>query len=144
MKLERLFQVKGGKLFKISGEEFPLSSKNIKSVKWSEVEGSPEEYNEEFLANLRNELKSLEEKNEFVFIEPVFDKGEASDANITQFTAAMKHTARRIKDCVSVIGFAIPKEIESKRDFYIAELTQKHQQYCFFSKTLQEDSIVRY
>lgn len=144
MKLERLFEVKGGKLFKISGEEFPLSSKNIKSVKWSEVEDSPEEYNEEFLAKLRDELKSLESKNEFVFIEPVFDKAEANDANIEQFTAAMKHTARRIKDCVSVIGFAIPSEIESKRDFYIAELSQKHQQYCFFSKTLQEDSIVRY
>lgn len=145
MKLERLFQVKGGKLFKISGEDFPLSSKNIKSVKWSEAETSPEEYNEEFLANLRNELKSLEEKGEFVLIEPVFDKADVSEeSKIEQFTAAMKHTARRIKDCGSVIGFAIPQEIESKRDFYISELIQKHQQYCFFSKTLQEDSIARY
>ena len=144
MKLERLFEVRNSKLFKISGEEFPLSSKNIKSIKWSEVEGAPEEYNEEFLAELRDELKSLEEKNEFVFIEPVFDKSGAGESDIEQFTAAMKHTARRIKDCVSVIGFAIPSELEPKKDFYIAELSQKHQQYCFFSKTLQDNSIVRY
>lgn len=144
MKLERLFEVKKSKLFKVSGEEFPVSSKNIKSVKWNEVEGAPEEYNEEFLAQLRDELKSLEEKEEFVFIEPVFDKTGLNENSIEQFTAAMKHTARRIKDCISVIGFAIPAEVETKKDFYIAELSQKHQQYCFFSKNLQEDSIVRY
>lgn len=144
MKLERLFEVKKSKLFKVSGEEFPVSSKNIKSVKWNEVEGAPEEYNEEFLAQLRDELKSLEEKKEFVFIEPVFDKTGLNENSIEQFTAAMKHTARRIKDCISVIGFAIPAEVETKKDFYIAELSQKHQQYCFFSKNLQEDSIVRY
>lgn len=144
MKLERLFEVKKSKLFKVSGEEFPVSSKNIKSVKWNEVEGAPEEYNEEFLAQLRDELKSLEEKKEFVFIEPVFDKTGLNENSIERFTAAMKHTARRIKDCISVIGFAIPAEVETKKDFYIAELSQKHQQYCFFSKNLQEDSIVRY
>lgn len=144
MKLERLFEVKKSKLFKVSGEEFPVSSKNIKSVKWNEVEGAPEEYNEKFLAQLRDELKSLEEKKEFVFIEPVFDKIGLNENSIEQFTAAMKHTARRIKDCISVIGFAIPAEVETKKDFYIAELSQKHQQYCFFSKNLQEDSIVRY
>lgn len=144
MKLERLFEVKNSKLFKVSGEEFALSSKNIKSIKWSDVEGAPEEYNEEFLANLRDELKSLEEKNEFVFIEPLFDKGLPDENNAEQFTAAMKHTARRIKDCVSVIGFAVPAEVEQKKDFYIAELSQKHQHYCFFSKTLQDNSIVRY
>lgn len=144
MKLERLFEVKKSKLFKISGEEFFLTAKNVKSVKWSEVEGAPEEYNEDFLAKLRDELKSLEEKNEFVFIEPLFDKSAGEKINVEQFTAAMKHTARRIKDCVSVIGFAIPAEIESEKDFYIAEISQKHQQYCFFSKNLQEDSIVRY
>ena len=140
MKLDRLFEVKGGKLFKISGEEYPLSEKNVKSLKWSEVEGAPEDYNEEFLAELRDELKSLEEKNEFVFIEPVLDK----NASVEQFTAAMKHTARRIKDCVSVIGFALPKEAEAQKDFFIEELSAKHQQYCFFSKSLKDDSIVLY
>ena len=89
---------------------------------------------------LRDELKSLEEKNEFVFIEPVFDK----NASVEQFTAAMKHTARRIKDCVSVIGFALPKEAEAQKDFFIEELSAKHQQYCFFSKSLKDDSIVLY
>ncbi len=140
MKLDRLFEVKGGKLFKISGEEYPVSEKNVLPIKWSDVEGAPEEYSEEFLAKTRDGLKALEEKNEFVFIEPVFDK----EASVEQFTAAMKHTARRIKDCVSVIGFAIPKKAEAQKDFFIEELSAKHQHYCFFSKSLKEDSIVCY
>lgn len=140
MKLERLFEVKDGKLFKISSEEFSLSEKNIKSIKWSQVEGGAEEYNEEFLASLRDELKVLEEKGEFVLIEPEFDK----DAGIDQFTAAMKHTARRIKDCVSVIGFAIPAAVEESKDTYIEELSAKHAQYCFFSKSSCGDNLARY
>lgn len=144
MKLERLFEVKDSRLFKVSGEEVSLSSVKVKSVKWSEVEDLPEEYNEEFLAGLRDELKALEEKKEFAFIEPVFDKQPAGDSSIEQFTAAMKHTARRIKDCSSVIGFAIPAEIEAEKDFYISELLQKHQQYCFFSKSITDGSIVKY
>ena len=110
MKLERLFEVKESKLYKI-GEDGEYKA-NARAVKWSEVEGNPEEYNEEFLAKLRDELKLLEEKNEFVFIEAVFDK----DADYEQFTAAMKHTARRIKDCVSVIGFSIPNELFDDKD----------------------------
>ena len=131
MKLERLFEVKEAKLYKI-GEDGEYKA-NARAVKWSEVEGNPEEYNEEFLAKLRDELKLLEEKNEFVFIEAVFDK----DADYEQFTAAMKHTARRIKDCVSVIGFSIPNELfdDEKKSFYIEELSAKHKQYCFFAKS---------
>lgn len=130
MKLERLFEVKNSKLYKIGESE--IFTPKVRTVKWSEVEGNPEEYNEDFLAKLRDELKALEEKNEFVLIETVFDK----EADYEQFTAAMKHTARRIKDCVSVIGFSIPSEIssEEKRNFYIEEMSAKHKQYCFFSK----------
>lgn len=144
MKLERLFEVKDSKLFKISGEEVKIQPQMIKSVKWSDVEGDPEVYNEEFLAKLREELKALEEKNEFVLIEPVFDKS----ADYEQFTAAMKHTARRIKDCVSVIGFSIPEEIltntNENKDYYIEEMSAKHAQYCFFCKKALSDSVVLY
>ena len=139
MKLERLFEVKNQKLYTVSGEEVPLAGKAY-SVKWSEVEENPEEYNEDFLAKLRDNLKNLEEKKEFVFIEPVFDK----DAEFEQFTAAMKHAARRIKDCLSVIGFAIPAEILSHKDFYIEELSAKHQQYCFFCKESCGIDVVLY
>lgn len=140
MKLERLFEVKDSQLYKISGEKFEITSENIRPVKWSDVEGEAEAYNEEYLAKLRDELKALEEKNCFVLIEPVFDKNCSKE----QFTAAMKHAARRIKDCVSVIGFALPSEVESEKDFYIEELSAKHAQYCFFSKNLQCESIARY
>lgn len=140
MKLERLFEVKDGKLFSVSGEEKAVTPEMIRKVRWSEVEGNPEEYNEEFLAKLRDELKVLEEKNEFVFIEPVFDK----DAGSEQFVAAMKHTARRIKDCVSVIGFAIPSEAVSAKDLFVEELSQKHKHYCFFARDISDNAIVAY
>ena len=130
MKLEKLFEVKDSKLFKVGGEEVPATGME-KPLKWSEVEAAAEEYDEAFLASLRDELKSLEETSSFVFIEPQIDK----DAPIDQFIAAMKHTARRIKDCTSVAGFAIP--VQMTRDeaaAYIEELSQKHAHYVYFSK----------
>lgn len=139
MKLERLFEVKDSKLYAVSGESVPVDGKAF-PVKWSDVEAGAEEYNEDFLAKLRDDLKVLEEKKQFVFIEPVFDK----NADYEQFTAAMKHTARRIKDCVSVIGFAIPVEILENRAYYIEELSAKHQQYCFFCKESAGTDVVLY
>ena len=139
MKLERLFEVKESKLFAISGEGISTEGKAY-PVKWSDVENGVEEYNEDFLAKLRDDLKVLEEKNQFVFIEPSFDK----NAGYEQFTAAMKHTARRIKDCVSVIGFAIPAEVLENKAFYIEELSAKHQQYCFFCKQNAGTDVVLY
>lgn len=139
MKLERLFEVKNHKLYTMSGEEISFEGKAF-PVKWSDVEAGPEEYNEDFLAKLRDDLKALEDKNEFVFIEPVFDK----DAECEQFTAAMKHCARRIKDCLSVIGFAIPDAVFDQRSFYVDELSAKHGQYCFFCKKDAGSDIVLY
>ena len=135
MKLERLFSADGKKLCRIqTGEEF---SPQEREVKWSDVEGAPEEYNEEFLASLRNELKEKEENGEFAVIVPVVDKeGCAGDALV----AAMKHTARRIKDCVSVVGFAVPAGIDEAN--FIGELSPKHKHYCFRTKSgwVQADS----
>ena len=139
MKLERLFKVENNKLCTLSGDAVSLEGKAF-PVKWSDVEAGAEEYNEDFLAKLRDDLKSLEKKGEFVFIEPVFDKS----ADYEQFTAAMKHCARRIKDCVSVIGFAIPSEIFEQRAFYIEELSAKHAHYCFFCKRSTETNVVLY
>ena len=139
MKLERLFEVKASKLYKMTGEPVSLDGLAF-PVKWSDVEAGEEEYNEDFLARLREELKSKEDKGDFVFIEPVFDK----NASLEQFTAAMKHCARRIKDCVSVIGFALPVEILKSKDFYIEELSAKHQQYCYFCKENVGTDVVLY
>ena len=138
MKLERLFEVKESKLYTTGGESVSLEKKDF-PVKWSDVEAGAEEYNEDYLANLREQLKSFEENGKFVFIKPVFDK----NAGYEQFTAAMKHTARRIKDCVSVIGFAIPAEIFENRDFYMEELPAKHAHYCFFCEKDAGADIVR-
>ena len=144
MKLERLFEAKNQKLYRISGEEVKVTPEMVKSLNWSDVESdpknAPEAYNEEFLAHLRDELKSLEAKSEFVFIEPRLDV----DCGAEQFTAAMKHTARRIKDCVSVIGFSIPEEIAETADFYREELSAKHAHYCFFCKKPLKDDVVLY
>jgi hypothetical protein len=139
MKLEKLFDVKDGKLYTMAGERVSLEGKAF-PVKWSDVEEGEGEYSENFLANLREQLKALEEKGEFVFIEPVFDKSASPE----QFTAAMKHCARRIKDCVSVIGFSIPEEVLDLRDSYIEEMSAKHAHYCFFCKKDFGKDIVLY
>ncbi len=140
MKLEKLFEAKENKLFKLSGEEVPLSKEMVFPVKWSDVEGNPEEYNEEFLAKLREDLKSLESDGKFVFIEPEFDK----DGGAEQFTAAMKHCARRIKDCRSVIGFAIPAQVKANAADYQEALLEKHGHYVFFAKEPLGASVVLY
>lgn len=133
MKLEKLFFEKDGKIFDASDREVSLDGK-ICSVKWSDVESEVEVYNEDFLAKLRDELKEKEEKGEFVIIQPVVDKALTSE-NCEIFTAAMKHCARRIKDCVSVMGFFVPQELKSlgadKIDFYKEELLAKHKHYVF-------------
>lgn len=139
MKLERLFDVKESKLYTVGGEAVSTEGKAF-PVKWSDVEGGEGEYNEDFLAKLRDDLKALEEKGEFVFVEPVFDKSAGTE----QFTAAMKHCARRIKDCVSVIGFSIPEEVVAQRDSYIEEMSAKHSHYCFFCKKDSGKDIVLY
>jgi len=140
MKLERFFEVKNGLLFTMDGTEVPVSSDMVKSVKWSDVEPEPEAYNESYLADLRTALKNLEEEKKFVVIEPVVDKDYSDEA----FIAAMSHTARRIKDCVSVIGFAIPEKFATSKDEFMAELLRKHGHYCFFSKTGGSEELCGY
>ena len=143
MKFEKLFESKNHKLYKVSGEEVPITPKMAVPLKWSDVEGEEEQYNEAFLASFRDLLKGFEEKGEFVFVEPVYDK----NANPGQFTAAMKHTSRRIKDCACVIGFALPEQVvsdvEVAQDF-IEKLSEKHPQYVYFAKNASDDRIVLY
>jgi len=144
MKFEKLFESKDNKLFTVKGEEKAVTAAMIKSVKWNDVEGDEEVYDEQYLAKLRDELKAVEEKGEFVFIEPVYDKKGAIPG---QFINAMKHTARRVKDCASVIGFAIPAEIADDADVvqvYVEKISEKHPQYVYFAKKAINDSVVVY
>ncbi|WP_178841929.1 hypothetical protein [uncultured Treponema sp.] len=143
MKFEKLFESKENKLFKITGEEVPVTEKMAFPVKWSDVEGAEEEYNESFLAKLREELKTLEEKNEFVFLEPVYDK----NATPGQFNNAIKHTVRRLKDCKSVIGVALVKEVAEDRDVlddFMEKISEKHPHYVYFAKTPCMEGVVLY
>jgi hypothetical protein len=140
MKLEKLFESNHNSLYSLDGKRVPVTEQMIVPVKWSDVEpGDAGQYNEEFLASLRLALKSKEDKNEPVVIEPLFDK----DDDDGLFTAAMKHTARRIKDCLSVIGFSIPEQLLNSADCfgtgtpagtYMTELLEKHGQYVFFCR----------
>ncbi len=143
MKLEKVFEVKDRVLYKIGGEAVPTTGM-AKTVAWSQVEPVAESYDEAFLAALREELKALEEDKKFVYIDAVFDREDAAAA----FTAAMKHCARRIKDCVSVAGFSIPDALTkdgfaegSSAAEFIAELSQKHGQYVFFCKNAPEGLV---
>mgnify|MGYP002868692298 CR=1 FL=1 len=144
MKLEKLFEVKNNRLYRIGGEEVATAGM-AKRVTWSQVEPNADEYDEAFLAALRDELKNLEAQKKFVYIDAVFDK----DGTPEQFTTAMKHCARRIKDCVSVAGFSVPERLAqdgfaegSVAKEYMLELLEKHAQYVFFCKTLTNDCVI--
>lgn len=111
-----------------------------------DVEMADGQYNEEYLASLREVLKSMESNNMDVIIVPVLSGSKTLD--ILQFTASMAHTARRIKDCKSVIGFALPDDAaKSKEDIssFIDALSVKHPQYVYFcSKKTSDVRLIPY
>lgn len=102
-------------------------------------------YSEGFLAKLRMALKQLEEEGRFVVIIPCV--GTSAPLNTDEAEALIKtmtHTARRIKDVRSVIGFAVPVEFlcsnvdntGMKTPFairFIEEMAVKHEHYVFFA-----------
>lgn len=152
MKLEALFKAENNNLVKLSDNSV-ISLDNLKiynsdnynsnpitepyfaiEIPWSKVELDDEVYNEELLAALRDGLKSAEEKGLFCFIIPVVDKDFNTPEQKEAYTAAFNHTARRIKDCVSVIGLALPEMVLTagiENDF-MEVLAKKHAQYLYF------------
>ena len=145
MKLEPIFYVKNSSLYKISDDsQVDLSSLQKIHVKWSEIEIDSDTYNEEFLAKLRDDLKKLESMEKFAFIETEADKPLQNESDEEAFTAAFNHCARRIKDCVSVVGMNLESKLKNPESF-METLAVKHAQYVYFSqdKTLK-DNIVKY
>ena len=165
MKFDPLFLAKDNGLFTLEGEGVQVQGCAVKdaaqcvdpaqvgdgpkltaiNLPWSQVGLDEDSYNEDFLANFREYLKAMEEKNQFAFVVPVADVAVDSDAKKENFALSMKHAARRIKDCVSVVGFAVPAEADAS--FFMEEMLSKHRHYIFFSKDdslLGEGSIVRY
>ena len=57
----------------------------------------------------------------------------------------MCHTARRIKDCADVIGFALPDALtESKATAFIDAMSAKHAHYVYFSNRHALSSFAAY
>lgn len=149
MKIEAKFYSEKNKIYFLNGTE--LDTKNAKLIDGKfykndsepeenalysvnvaqELTGSEENANEEFLAEFRDWLKKLEEKNSFAIIIPSAEKAPATQEEKEIFTASFKHCARRIKDCENVIGFSVPENVAP--DFFISELKAKHGHYIFFS-----------
>ena len=127
-------------------------------ISWKIVEMKDGLYDEAYLADLRTVLKLLENRSVSVIIEPFVEDGPAqlsSDGSCNEeaasrLTAAMRHVARRIKDCSSVVGFILPEEIASDKAAsleYITELSRKHPQYVFFARdigNIASDLVVLY
>lgn len=161
MKLEPLFFIKQNNLYKIqtqekvelsnfqtvSYQEFtqnPLSKEFIKiDINWSSIELEDEVYNEELLAQLRDNLKKLDENNHFAIINPIVDKQISSYDDADLFINACNHMARRIKDCESVIGLELPDQIfaqEAAADF-MDTLSKKHANYVYFANNSNESKV---
>ena len=161
MKLEPLFFIKQNNLYKIqtqekvelsnfqtiSYQEFtqnPLSNEFVKiDINWSSIELDDEVYNEELLAQLRDNLKKLDENNHFAIINPITDKQISSYDDADLFINACNHMARRIKDCESVIGLELPDQIfaqDAAADF-MDTLSKKHANYVFFANNSNESKV---
>lgn len=146
MKFERVFYAKDNKLYKID-DDSAVNLDDLKKIEifWSKIEIEDEIYNEEFLAALRDELKSLENLKKFAILVPVVDKPIENEERAELFMNACNHAARRVKDCASVAGFEIPAELKNADDF-TELLSKKHPQYVYFSRNekIKNDSIVVY
>jgi len=105
------------------------------------VEISKNTYDEMYLAALRVFLKSIEAYGAHAIVVPVSD-GACGAERLTQ---AMRHTARRIKDCASVIGFAIPDAMdENDAAAFTGAMSEKHAHYVYFSNSLVRPAFVAY
>ena len=145
MKLDPIFTVKNKKLYKIAdNSEVDTSTLKRIDIPWSTVELEPEAYNEEYLAQLRDQLKALEEAGLYAVLVPVADKPLETPEQEELFINAYNHTARRVKDCVSVAGLELVPQLKDKQAF-MDILAIKHAQYVYFTKAenpLSDDIVV--
>lgn len=111
------------------------------------IESEPEVYNEDFLAKLRDTLKSLESKNQFAVLNIIPGHDDNSKEKICnndvlfelceQYVLAIKHCTRRVKDCTSLLGIEFNQEFilnfsNEKIKMIIDELYKKHSHYIYF------------
>ncbi len=145
MKLEPIFTVKNSKLYKITDDTLvDTSTLQRIDIPWSTVEIEEESYNEEYLAQLREQLKAMENAGKFAVLVPVADKTLDTPEQEEAFINAFNHTARRVKDCVSVAGMELPPQLKDKQAF-MDTLAIKHAQYVYFTKAenpLSDDIVI--
>jgi len=143
MKLDPVFTVKENKLYKIAdNSQIEVAELRRVEIPWSAIELEPEAYNEEYLANLREELKPLDDTGKFVYLAPVVDKPLNSPEEIELYINAYNHCARRIKDCACIAGIELPEAVLSKGIAadspalsFMETLAIKHAQYVYFAST---------
>ena len=97
MKLERLFKVENSKLYTMSGEEVSLTGKAF-PIKWSSVESVAEEYSEDFLAKLRDELKTALDNNDMETLRKRINELEQAAAYMQQQANAGAQTNGQAND----------------------------------------------
>ena len=145
MKLEPIFTVKNSKLYKITDDTLvDTSTLQRIDIPWSTVEIEEESYNEEYLAQLREQLKAMENAGKFAVLVHVADKALDTPEQEEAFINAFNHTARRVKDCVSVAGMELPPQLKDKQAF-MDTLAIKHAQYVYFTKAenpLSDDIVI--
>ncbi len=140
MKLDPIFTINNHQFYKISdNSQVDTSSLKKIEIKWSTVELAEEAYNEEYLAQLRDELKTMDDAGTFAVLVPVVDKPLENPEQLEAFINTFNHTARRVKDCVSVAGFILPDaitakgfEADSPAASFMETLAIKHAQYVYF------------
>ncbi len=150
MKVNAVFRAENGGLVRISdgkdiqlGDIRTVSAEGLPELTFSDfivrleiplssVELDGGLYNEEFLAGLRDFLKKLESRGQFAVLAPV-DNACGGDAG--RITELCSHTARRVKDCLSVVGVEIPRGVIAAGDVsaFADEISRKHQHYVYFS-----------
>ena len=145
MNLDPIFTVKNKKLYKIA-DDSQVDTSTLKRIEipWSTVEIADESYNEEYLAGLREQLKTMESAGSFAVLVPLVDKPLETPEQEELFINAYNHTARRVKDCESVAGLELPAQLKDKQAF-MDTLAIKHAQYVYFTKAenpLSDDIVV--
>ena len=170
MKLDARFESKNGKLYALkTGEEadtgalIPFDSSVLSAASSESAEAAAQRfsqdrgkilavyvplrvaeisentYDEMYLAALRVFLKGVEACGAYAVVVPI------SDCSAERLMQAMCHTARRIKDCASVIGFALPDSLtESEAAAFIDAMSEKHSHYVYFSNRYASSSFVAY
>ena len=104
----------------------------------SEIELDDDVYAEDILAALREKLLLCDEAARYVVFVPHTSTPLSTDAEIESFINTCNHTARRVKDCVSVAGFDLTellKKSPSSADQFTETLAKKHAQYVYFAQS---------